>query len=432
MLTIAQLEGDDGQFPASDSFFPPRPDPSRTAAPRGRMPRITIHAFCETADVTSALQAAAADRAMSNANLQIHWGRPSAALNVLREAPADLVILESKGDSASIMEELELLADVCSSGVRVMVIGHQNDVALYRELIRQGVSEYLVAPIDPVSVITAICEIHADPAAEVLGRSFAFIGAKGGVGSSTIAHNLAWAVADLGAGAILADMDVPFGTAALDFNLEPAHGIAEAVEGIERLDDVLLERLLTRCGDRLDLLAAPGRLDAGADFELDASERLLRVAQAASPFLILDVPHVWAPWVKSVLTTTDEVVITAIPDLANLRNAKNIMAFLQDARPDQPPPKLLLNQVGVPKRPEIKASDFAEALQVEPVASLSFEPNLFGTAANNGQMIAQTSPKSPSAKAFAALARELTGRTAPKRRRNAVPGIGPLLRLLRR
>jgi pilus assembly protein CpaE len=292
------------------------------------------------------------------------------------------------------------------------------------------VSEYLVAPIDPVSAITAICEIYADPALAELGRSFACVGAKGGVGSSTIAHNLAWAVAGIGAEVILADMDVPFGTAALDFNLEPAHGIADAIGDAERLDEVLLERLLTRCSDHLNLLAAPGRLEAGAEVEPEATERLLRVAQSTSPFLVLDVPHVWAPWVMSTLIAADEVVITAIPDLANLRNAKNIVAFLQDARPDHPPPKLLLNQIGMPKRPEIKAADFAEALQIEPIASLSFEPHLFGTATNKGQMIAQTSATSPSAKAFESLARELTGRSAPRRRRNAVPGISSLLRLL--
>jgi pilus assembly protein CpaE len=432
MLTAAQVV--DAANPASkaETILVPGAKPNEAAAPRARVPRIGIHAFCETAAVAAVVQAAAAQRAMANAQVQVHWGRPSEALNILREDRPDLVVVESRGGNLEIMPELERLAAACHPEVRVIVIGHENDIDLYRELMRQGVSEYLVAPTDPRSLVGAVCAIYADPTAAPLGRTFACIGAKGGVGSSTVAHNLAWAVAALKTDVILADLDAAFGTAALDFNVEPAGGLAEATKDAERLDQILLERLLIRSGEHLNLLTAPGRLDCGAELGPAAVEQLLQVAQTAAPFLVLDLPHVWTPWMQSILAAADEVIITAMPDLANLRNAKNLVAFLQEARPDQPPPKLLLNQVGTPKRPEIKASDFAEALQIEPVASLSFEPHLYGTAANKGQMIAQTSPTSSPARAFEALARELTGRSAPKRRGGALPGIGSLLRLLRR
>ena len=120
---------------------------------------------------------------------------------------------------------------------------------------------------------------------------------------------------------------------------------------------------------------------------------MLEIVQANVPTVVLDVPHLWTAWVRKTLIAADEVIITAVPDLANLRNAKSIVDLLRQARPNDAPPKLILNQVGVPKRPEIKPDDFAAALQLTPIATIPFDPLLFGTAANNGQMIAEASAK---------------------------------------
>ena len=94
----------------------------------------------------------------------------------------------------------------------------------------------------------------------------------------------------------------------------------------------------------------------------------------------------------------------AAPDLANLRNAKNMVDLLKASRPNDHRPFYCLNQVGVPKRPEITPGDFAKALEDEPVAVIPFEPQLFGTAANNGQMIAEVSASHKTAEMFRQLA----------------------------
>ena len=283
--------------------------------------------------------------------------------------------------STSSIAALDSLAEVCDAGTKVMVIGHSNDVRLYRELLKRGVSEYLVAPVDVMTVIAAISGIYREAGTEKLGQVYAFIGAKGGVGSSTIAHNVAWTMARLfGSDVILADLDLAFGTAGLDFNLDPPQGIAEAVFGADRLDEVLLDRLLAKCEDHLSLLAAPATLDKAYDFGEDAFEQVLEIVQSNVPTVVLDVPHIWTAWARKTLVAADEVVVTAAPDLANLRNAKTIVDLLRQARPNDAPPKLILNQVGVPKRPEIKPDDFAAALQLTPIAIIPFDPLLFGTA----------------------------------------------------
>jgi pilus assembly protein CpaE len=234
-----------------------------------------------------------------------------------------------------------------------------------------------------------------------------------------------------GSDVILADLDLAFGTAGLDFNLDPPQGIAEAVFGSDRLDEVLLDRLLAKCEDHLSLLAAPAALDKVYDFGEGAFEQVLEIVQSNVPSVVLDLPHMWSSWVRRTLIAADEVVITATPDLANLRNAKAIADLLKAARPNDAPPKLVLNQVGVPKRPEIKPDDFAAALQLTPIAVIPFDPLLFGTAANNGQMVAEASAKTAVGEVFTDIAQVVTGRKELKRRAKRGFDLGPLFSKLK-
>ena len=147
--------------------------------------------------------------------------------------------------------------------------------------------------------------------------------------------------------------------------------------------------------------------------------------------MVLDVPHQWTGWSKQTLIGADDILIVAAPDLANLRNTKNIYDLLKASRPNDHPPHYCLNQVGVPKRPEIKATDFAKALEDEPAAIIPFEPQLFGSAANNGQMIAEISSNHRTAEIFRQLAQQLTGRAEQKKQRSGL--LSPLIeKLLRR
>ena len=398
-----------------------------------RIPRIAIHAFCDSPDVAAAIERAAGDRLMARAHVGVHMGGVSAAIEHYRHAPTpNLVVLESRAAEDAFLAELDRLAEVCYADTKVMAIGHTNDIAFYRALMKRGISEYMLAPLDPVEWIASIASIFGEATSGKLGQSYAFIGAKGGVGSSTVAHNVGWTIARrLSSDVILADMDLPFGTASLDFNLDSGQGVAEAIQDAGRLDEVLLERLLIKCGDHLSLLSAPAMLERAYDLQQNAIDPLLEVAQSSVPFLVLDMPHLWTAWAKNVLTLADEVVITAEPDLANLRNAKNLIHVLRQARPNDPPPKLVLNRVGMSKRPEIKPHDFAKALQIEPMACIPFEPHTFGTAANKGQMVAEVSARGAASKSFGDIADLITGRSALKRRRKGMLGLDALMQRMR-
>jgi len=393
-------------------------------------PRVSVQAFCENVDTAAAIQAAGEDRRMAKAHLRIQMGGLTAAIEAYQNSPTpNVVILESENRSEDILAGLDQLANYCDAGTRVIIIGRMNDVTLYRELVRRGVSDYLISPVGVLQVVRAVCGLFSAPDAKPVGRIIAVVGAKGGVGASTIAHNIAFSVArDLTLDSVVTDLDLAFGTAGLDFNQDPPQGIAEAVFSPDRIDTAFVDRLLAKCTDHLNLLAAPATLDRVYDFGADAFEAIFDSLRATVPCVVLDVPHQWTGWTKQTLIGADDILIVAAPDLANLRNTKNLYDFLKAARPNDRPPRYCLNQVGVPKRPEIKAADFAKALDDEPMAIIPFEPQLFGAAANNGQMIAEISSGHRTAEMFRQLAQHLTGRAEPKKQRSGL--LSPLIEKL--
>jgi pilus assembly protein CpaE len=268
-----------------------------------------------------------------------------------------------------------------------------------------------VAPFGVMEFVQAVSHLYSAPGASPVGRVVAVIGAKGGVGSSTIAHNVAWSIASgLDTSTIIADLDLGFGTAGLDYNQDPPQGISEAVFAPDRVDANLVDRLLSKCSDNLSLLAAPATLDRLYDFPETAFDSIIDVMRASTPCIILDLPHAWTAWTRRMLVGADDVMIVAAPDLANLRNTKNILDNVRNARPNDHQPKLILNGVGLLKRPEIAVADFTKTVELEPIAVIPHDAKLFGAAANNGQMIAEIDANGKIAEIFGDLARTITGK----------------------
>src|SRR5579862_7896614 len=395
-------------------------------------PRVSVQAFCETVETAAAIQGASEDRRMAKAHMRIQMGGLTAAVEAYQSAPTpNVIILESDERGEEILDGLDQLANYCDAGTRVVIVGRTNDVMLYRELVRRGVSDYLISPVDTLQVVRAVCGLFSAPDAKPVGRIVAVVGAKGGVGASTVAHNIAFSLArDLMLDSVVTDLDLAFGTAGLDFNQDPPQGIAEAVFSPDRIDTAFVDRLLAKCTDHLSLLAAPATLDRVYDFGADAFDSIFDSLRATVPCVVLDVPHQWTGWSKQTLIGADDILIVATPDLASLRNAKNLYDFLKASRPNDRRPLYCLNQVGVPKRPEIKAGDFAKALEDNPVATIPFEPKVFGAAANNGQMLAEVSKSHRAAEIFRNLALTLTGRPESKKQRSSL--LSPLIEKLMR
>lgn len=388
------------------------------------LPRISVQAFCESQDLIQMIEAAALDRRMSKAHVRVQKGGISAALEAYRNASTpNLIILETAADRVLLVSQLEHLAEYCDPGTKVLVVGYENDIALYRQLTAQGVSDYIVWPISLLEFIQRMSLLYNVSKSETLGRSVAVMGAKGGVGASTLAQNLAWSISkNFNMETVIADLDLPFGTVALNYNQDASQGISEAVYSPDRLDAQYLDGLLSRCGDHLSILAAPVNLDRVYDFEDHAFDPIIETLSSIVPWAVLDVPHCWTGWVKRALLNADEVVIVACPDLSNLRNAKLLIDSLRYSRPNDRSPQIVLNMIGVPRRPEIAVTEFSRAVGVAPAAEIPFDARLFGLAANNGQMLGEVDPSSKIVEIVEDLGRTIAHREKRRRQKRGLFG----------
>ena len=384
-------------------------------APGARLlPRITIQAFCLHTQTAQMVEMAIHDRRMAKVALTTHNGGIEGAIETYRANPTpNLIVIEAAQDTSTLLEDLERLADVCDAATRVIVLGQANDIMLYRELIRFGVSDYLILPTSPQSLVNSITELFASDGAAPIGRTVGFVSAKGGAGGSTLAHNVSWAISQATRQNVLVvDMDLPFGTAGLNFNQDPPHGLGDAVFGGEKVDSVMLDRLMAKAAAHINLLAAPGTLDRTYDFDERAFEQIIELCQKTMPVVVLDIPHSWNGWVQHTLGAIDEIVIVAEPDLANLRNAKNIADTIKAMRPSESEPCLVVNKSGVPKRPEIAAAEFASSIECRLIGQIPFDPGTFGTAANNGQMLAEVSANHKANDIFRHIGQHVIGRSS--------------------
>ena len=393
-------------------------------------PRVSVQAFCETVATAVAVRSAGEDRRLGKALLTVQMGGVAAAIEAYHTVPTpNVIILETEGGS-DILAGLDDLATVCDPGTRVVVIGTNHDAAPYRELVRRGVSDYVIGPVATLDVVRSICSLFSASEAIAVGRIVAVVGAKGGVGASTVAHNVAWAIArDLTLDSVVIDLDLAFGTAGLDYNKDPLQGIANAIFSADRPDTSFVDRLLAKCTDNLSLLAAPASLDRVYDLGAEAFDAIFDTLRMTTPCIVLDVPHQWTAWTKRALLGADDILIVAEPDLANMRNTRNMMNLLKASRPNDRPPLYCLNQVGMPKRPEIEVKAFAKTIETQPIATIPFDSKMFGMAANNGQMIAEVAASHRTTKTFLQIARRLTGRPEPKKTRGAF--LQPIIKKLR-
>ena len=235
-----------------------------------------------------------ADRRLEKAITDCQIGGIDAAISYFTEnTTPNLIIFETGLSGDDLYEKVGGLADVCDEGTEVLILGTANDVDTYRTLVSEGVSEYLVGPFDAMKVFNAIEAVAIDPDSPPRGQMIAFIGAKGGVGSSTVAANVTWSLAKLyNDDAILLDLDMAFGTVGLAFNQEPQQGMLDALDAADRLDEMLLERFMAVPEDHVKLLCSPVTLENANDVSTQAMDALFELVRRTAPFIIIDIPVV--------------------------------------------------------------------------------------------------------------------------------------------
>lgn len=402
---------------------PAEPTPPPTASEAAPAPPIHIHASWDRPEIGKLLQELQSDHRLARADIDVtRGGVDSAAAHFAGQESPNLLILDSTLRRAELLASLDRLAGAVDSECKIIVLGALNDIGLLRELAARGVSEYIVPPFSAEDLVRAVCRLYAQ---NDQSRVIAVVGARGGVGASTVAHNLAWSIAERqNACAALIELDCAFGGGIFNIGRpEEEKAVADLLSTPEAISDDTLSRVAVQHTKHLQSLRAPATLERMFELAPYTVEKLIHHARRANPFVVLDVPHAWSAGVKHTLALADEIVLVAAPDLASMRNAKSMLEALALLRAGKSAPLVVLSMVGVPKRPEINAKDFAGAVGVAPAAQIAFDPLLFGVCENKHQMLGEAQAESKAAIALDMLAATLTGRKPVMKKRAADPAI---------
>ena len=376
--------------------------------------RFNIEAFPLTKETEAAVEGLRSEREFAKVKLSVMFGGLPRAIKHYHDNPSPRVmIVEDPSTIEQLLKNLEGLAEVVEPGRKVIVIGSINDVQVYRRLVSQGVTEYMVAPVTTQHLAETITDAVADPTAQVRGRLIACIGARGGVGNTTVASNLAWSLGDLTKEeVILLDLDLNFGSAALAMNIDPKQSLGEALMDHDRLDSVLLERFMVDHDEHLSVLSTQGTMKDAFRPSIESVEKLIDLARQMASYVVVDLPRHWSDWSSGVLVMADEVVITAAPDLTNLRDCKMLVDWMRSRRGEQANLRLVVNKLDTSKKTQLSLKDLQDSMRLAPIGTFTFEPALFGQLSNNGQMFGEGAKSHKFTSTFRQLATATGGKQA--------------------
>lgn len=379
---------------------------TREFSPAIQIPKVSIDAFLLSKNDVDALMVVAADRRMSKATVAIREGGLSKAVEhyAVNKTP-NLIIVEVDVAYDQLEDTLEKLAIHCPPNTSVVVVGQFNDIKTYRSLMEKGVTEYLVSPVSDQDLMKSISTVFSDTKKQQLGRVSVFLGTRGGSGSSTIAQNVAYILSqNPSSNVLLIDFDYLFGTVALNLNIDSNLNGSELINNQDSVDDGFLDRISARYGKNLRVIGAASSFDQKIEIGKNFVSSIVDAIHDGACHAIIDLPTRWSEWEAEFIKAADDIVLTATPDLNSMKNTKQLVEYCAKTRPNDTQPMLVLNQINMPKRPEIKKNEFSVAVRLAPSIVIPFDANAFGSAANNGQTLFETSPKNPSSKAIATLA----------------------------
>jgi pilus assembly protein CpaE len=357
--------------------------------------------------------------------LQLGWpadavrpgGVAEASALLAGSPPPDLLLVDvsAAADAAAAMDAL---AEVCAPQTRVVAIGAVNDVALYRRLIHMGVSDYLVKPTTPELVADAVQRaVQVGPAAPAPGaaktaRVVALIGARGGVGTTTVATSTSWALAqEQRQRTVLVDLDLQFGSVALSLDIEPGRGLREILSSPERIDSLLIGSASRQQGERLRVLGAEEPLEADIELGGEGLLALLDCLREGADVIVIDTPRRLDGLSRAALAHADIVGVVTDLTLPGLRDTQRLLKALGGLR-SEGEVLVVANRAGGVAG-EVPQSEFERGIGVKLDVIAPFDPKAAAAAAEQGKPLLAAAPSGLAAPELRRLAGRISGEAAP-------------------
>lgn len=335
-------------------------------------------------------------------------GTPLEAAQKLAElslSPSQIVLdLGARG--SDILFEVDALAEHCDANTRVVAVGTTNDIGLYRELIARGVIDYLPMPANARDVFEALNRARPSPRAAAQaapgaanqspsrnGRVIACIGAGSGDGASMLALNSAYAISTLMPGnTVLIDMDYQFGMIAKQVDLQAAFGIRELFDNPDRgVDATLLKRMVAKYG-ALDVISAPADLRFLPNMDATTMRSLIGVLRENYDTIVIDLPHVWLPWVATVIQEADKVVMVAQLWLKSVAHAARMMKVWRDMGVSADKIVVVINRAGAKFKEAVDEGDFERVCAAQIRFRLANDIRTIGAAESQAKTVMELPP----------------------------------------
>lgn len=343
----------------------------------------------------------------------VNGGVATAARHTGEISSAKLLVLDIT-DSDDPISQVRAIGEHCSRETHVIAIGAVNDVNLYRELIALGVTDYLVKPLSGdafhkalVSATTEVEEAPPQAAKSELGRLTLVVGARGGVGATTVAVNIASLMArDYRRRTVILDLDLKFGTTALTLDLDPGRGLSEALANPARVDGLFIASAVVPQDDRLFVLAAEEALDGAGAVSGAALTLLLNELRQNFDCVVADLPRWMAVSESAMLTGATDIVVVSDLSLPGMRDTLRLNTHLKNM--SGLAPRMIVNRVAKAGKGALSAADFAKGIEA-PVAAILPEDPKVGLAAASGKPYVEMAGKSKLVQALRPVAEIVSG-----------------------
>jgi pilus assembly protein CpaE len=346
-------------------------------------------------------------------------GDAATALRLIERGEPPTLLLVELPDGGAPAQAVAALVEACGAATRVLAVGAVNDVTLFRELTALGVVDYLVKPVSSEHLCDAFARAQrqgdTSSAAQPQAKLHAFIGARGGVGTTTLATATGWLLShEFKLRVALLDLDLHFGNLALSLDLEPGRGLREALEHPERTDSLLLASAMVKESEKLPILAGEEPLEETLRFHPEAAGSLLGALAHGRECLVADVPRSLDATSREVLAAADSVVVVTDLSLTGLRDTQRL-ADLTKALGDAKP-LLVANQVGAGHRGEIGRAEFERGIGRPLDLVIPFDVKAAMTMARSGKALPAAAAGSKAAAEIRQLATRLSGRKPQAKR----------------
>ncbi|MGE5146088.1 MAG: AAA family ATPase [Candidatus Eiseniibacteriota bacterium] len=381
-----------------------------------------IEAAAFVTDQATAETVASVMRGQSMAAV-VRAGNVVSAAKQLGAMPAPRLLMVDLSSSDMPMRDIDGLAEVCEPGTTVIALGDKNDVALFRDLIAAGVADYLVKPLSEAALIQAVGKANERPAdpqtgEKALGRFVVVIGARGGVGASTIAANCGYVMAkDFKKRVAVVDLDLQFGTASLTLDVEPGRGLREALENPSRIDSLFIASAAVNAGENLYILGAEEPLDDLASFAPEALDLLLTELRRSFDCVVVDIPRAAAVHHRDALAGANAMVVVTDLSLAGMRDTLRLSSFAKRVASEG---KLFVvaNRVGADKKGAVPKADFEKGIEGKVDFIVPEDMKSMALANHTGKPVPAVAAAAKVSQAFRDLGRQLAGTVQEEKKKS--------------